>query len=715
MLGKKDKVRQISSAHHGSSHCMATRKKKSVGEVQTGPDGLWITVRAIGRAHGVASIDFTFLRSWIGPRGQAAFVDAIVKLSRRYVAAQNTYSVRCVLQFWQALGARRGWSAPSRRMSSAALVAQLSDLRGEFYAARAAVGVALTTITNQWTSFVRFIPCLVQTGAINFVESKLAAISAPPRALIIADREHAANSPVCLNNAPKTLNSAQNSYNDNLFESISIVDGSAEYLDRYQEKLGKAVNTILRCAVKDFEEFVAQRERGLAEISRFDVGSLHELKAHRRGGFSRENWGHLLNQERYEKGLRIALGICVFDMGGIPRQRRKFDVKSSKASILDGSSRIWDFVSSFGKNELLPYLGIMSSKQAAVCILILLIEHPILNPVALYRARIERDRHGGTYISSDGLVGKGGIRFSVEKLRAGEEKSVELSPLAQRVLVKVFEWTEPVRTRMIQEGRRKDANHLWIGISSLDYRLKAFSEKAFLNALGASEAWRSVRGAGMVTRATNFGERHAELAPWREKLTYKNLRMNSGVLKFLEADGDLVVAARIFGHRSVKTTLGHYVPNALRIALFERQVRRHQNRLIVQAFSDHERLLEVSDFSTVEDLHLFLSGSADEAAEAQVPRRVYKAASPGAGLILCKDPDALAVAMLYRDRLESASATFLDRPDLRTGVAPRFWRDFVDTLTAPLPPALIEITDLVECALARKTVIISRIRLPEIR
>jgi hypothetical protein len=70
--------------------------------------------------------------------------------------------------------------------------------------------------------------------------------------------------------------------------------------------------------------------------------------------------------------------------------------------------------------------------------------------------------------------------------------------------------------------------------------------------------------------------------------------MNSGVLKFLEADGDLVVAARIFGHRSVKTTLGHYVPNALRIALFERQVRRHQNRLIVQAFSDHERLLEVS-------------------------------------------------------------------------------------------------------------------------
>jgi len=108
-----------------------------------------------------------------------------------------------------------------------------------------------------------------------------------------------------------------------------------------------------------------------------------------------------------------------------------------------------------------------------------------------------------------------------------------------------------------------------------------------------------------------------------------------------------------------------------------------------------------------------------KAAEAQVPRRVYKAASPGAGLILCKDPDALAVAMLYRDRLESASATFLDRPDLRTGVAPRFWRDFVDNgteaLTAPLPPALIEITDLVECALARKTVIISRIRLPEIR
>jgi hypothetical protein len=74
---------------------------------------------------------------------------------------------------------------------------------------------------------------------------------------------------------------------------------------------------------------------------------------------------------------------------------------------------------------------------------------------------------------------------------------------------------------------------------------------------------------------------------------------------------------------------------------------------------------------------------------------VYKAASPGAGLILCKDPDALAVAMLTGIAWKR-SATFLDRPDLRTGVAPRFWRDFVDALTAPLPPALIEITDLVE-------------------
>lgn len=693
---------------------MASRRKICAGEVYKGPNSLLITVRAIGRTAGVTTIDFTFLRSWIGPRGQDAFVDAIVKHSRRYTAAQCTYAVRCVLQFWQTLGAAKRWPAPNRRISSDALIAQISDLRGEFYSTRAAAGAALTTITNQWGSFVRFLPCLVQSGAINFIESQSSAISAPPRALIIADRENAANSSVCLNNAPKSLNAAQNSYNDNLFESISIVDGSAEYLSRYQDKLGKAVNTILRCAVTDFEELVAQRQQGLIEIGRFDVTSLRELKAHRRGGFCRENWGHLLNKQRYKQGLRIALGISVHDMGGIPRKRRHFDSRSGKTSIEEGSNKIWDFVSAFGKNELLPYLGIMSTKQAAVCMVILVIEHPILNPVALYRARIERDRHGGSYISSEGLVGKGGIRLSVEKLRAGEEKSVELSPLAQRVLVKVFEWTEPVRTRMIREGRMKDANYLWVGISSLDYRLKAFSEKAFLNALGASEAWRSVRGTGNVNRATNFGERHAELAPWKEKLTYKHLRMNSGVLKFLEADGDLVAAARIFGHRSVKTTLGHYIPNALRIALFERQVRRHQNRLIVQASSDHERLLEVSDFSTVEELHLFLSGSASEPTEPQAPRGADRIASPGTGLILCKDPDALAVAMLYRDRLERASATFLNRPDLRTGVAPRFWRDFVDALIAPLPPALIEITDLVECALVRKNAISSLIRLPEV-
>jgi hypothetical protein len=77
--------------------------------------------------------------------------------------------------------------------------------------------------------------------------------------------------------------------------------------------------------------------------------------------------------------------------------------------------------------------------------------------------------------------------------------------------VKVFEWTEPVHTSDDPGRRRKDANHLWIGISSLRLPFESLSEKAFLNALGASEAWRSVRGAGMVT-GQRTGERHAELA-----------------------------------------------------------------------------------------------------------------------------------------------------------------------------------------------------------
>lgn len=691
---------------------MASRKKSADS---TGQQRLVICVRAVGRKNGVVNIDFSFIRHWLGPCAQKRFAEAITKHAREYSAAQTTYAVRKVLRFWHTLCAERGWAAPNSRTCSESLALQISELRGEFYLSRARSGCAVTTITNEWSAFLRFLPILVACGAIGSVEARAAAFAAPSKRLVIADREAAANSVRRLSNAPKSLNSARDSFNDNLLEPVSIIDGSTDYLSRYQQRLGGAIGSILRCAVKDFEGFELARQVGLEMIRQTTKREIVNLSFQTPKSTTRKMWSQFISENPNES-LRLALGIVVHEMQGAPQLRVETDRVTKRSKYADGSSACWDLVATYGKDDLLPYLGILSGRVAAVCLAILIIEHPVLNPTSLYRAKVERIGNGGSYITSDGLSGKPGTRLSVVKLRAGTEKSASLSPLSQRVLARVFEWSEPLRKRLRAEGRFEEANCLWIGIGLGGNEVKAFGESTLRRALANTEKSRNL-GIGeraVANRKQVFMERHPELARWRRKISFKSLRMSSGVLKFLESDGDITEAARIFGHRDVDTTLGHYIPNALRIALFERQIRRHQNRLITQTEIDAGQLLRATDFSCIEDLHQFLSSNGASAGRVADPVVSVVGTTNDSGLIIYRDPDALAVAMLYGDLLENASAKFLDHPDARSGIAPRFWKDFIDRITAPLPAAMGDLTELVSAALARKGAIGNGVKLPEI-
>lgn len=436
---------------------MAKRKKTKGSPDKKrggGTSKLLLRVANAGRKSGFTTVDFTFLLDWLGRQGAERFLRAIELYGRRYVAAQCTYSVRAVLKFWHQLGASQGWPLPSS-LSPADLLRQLSQLRREFYSAQTAQGKALSTTTNNWDHFLRLTTTLVASKAIKNVEPKSAAIAAPARCLVVADRQTAANAAVAMSNAPRTLNAAMDSYNDNLLEPISIIDGSQTYLNNYQKSLGAAVNEIRRCALKDFEVLEAKREIGKEEIARFDQDLVSQFRSDSRYRYTDRSSGRqLLGPYGSKVSLGTVLGIVHYEMGGIPKPRRSYGSKQN-SNIAEGSHPHWIHVAWFGKNELLPYLGIMSSMQAAVCMVLLILEHPSLNPTALYRAKIERPRSGGAFITSSGLLNGGKVRFDVEKLRAGEEKSAELSPLAQRVLAKVVEWTDPVRAEMRAQGTRQ--------------------------------------------------------------------------------------------------------------------------------------------------------------------------------------------------------------------------------------------------------------------
>jgi hypothetical protein len=83
-------------------------------------------------------------------------------------------------------------------------------------------------------------------------------------------------------------------------------------------------------------------------------------------------------------------------------------------------------------------------------------------------------------------------------------------------------------------------------------------------------------------------------------------------------------------------------------------------------------------------------------------------------LVISNDPEALAVAMLYRDALDKATPTFLNRPDSLTGVTPKFWMDFIDAVMAPLPLSMSDLSNLVKKALLKKEAMSAMVVLPEV-
>jgi hypothetical protein len=341
--------------------------------------------------------------------------------------------------------------------------------------------------------------------------------------------------------------------------------------------------------------------------------------------------------------------------------------------------------------------------------LLIMLEHPNINATSLIRAKLEDDNGRVILLSPTGETDGAQTRITVNKPRALDEKSVRLSPIAEQVINFVLDWTRLARDELKVQGRLKEAKQLWVGINRSNFNLLAFSHSAALYALKLD----SSRGFGVKkikSRSDPFVARHACLEPWASKITFKALRVNSGVLTYLKTGGDLVATARIFGHKHINTTISNYVPKPLRLAMYERQIRRHQNSLIISSINDENILLKVSDFKTKEDLHAFLVSQPitkiDVAVEYCMQAQegsasIGKQAGVNDRVIIYDDADALAVAILYREHLRNAPPDYTDKPDKITGVAPRFWMRLVDALMEPLPLAMENIRAIMQKAKGR--------------
>ncbi|MCO2768711.1 hypothetical protein FA292_29285 [Pseudomonas aeruginosa] len=132
-------------------------------------------------------------------------------------------------------------------------------------------------------------------------------------------------------------------------------------------------------------------------------------------------------------------------------------------------------------------------------------------------------------------------------------------------------------------------------------------------------------------------------------------------------------------------------------------------------------MLKVSDFRTIEQLHEFLKSANNYLFESELEKQISLTSESSiidtstlSRLVVANDPEALAVAMLYRDALDKATSAFINRRDSITGITPRFWMDFIDAVMAPLPIAMSDLSNLVKRARLKKVVMSTVVVLPEV-
>lgn len=188
----------------------------------------------------------------------------------------------------------------------------------------------------------------------------------PPKKEIFSSREQAVSAVGA--RGPKNFNHEGDSYNEDLYERISLVRTDSEYLLKYTNRLQVALDTIKSCALEDFRELVAKRIEGKRLLKHACSEFLDPLSDKKSSARCIDpiTGLHMLDPKaEHPKLLANLLYVVDREMAGVPKVNIGFS-SDGKEQITNSGNPHWRFVCSYGKNNLLPYLGIMNSCSLAI-------------------------------------------------------------------------------------------------------------------------------------------------------------------------------------------------------------------------------------------------------------------------------------------------------------------------------------------------------------
>ncbi len=476
--------------------------------------------------------------------------------------------------------------------------------------------------------------------------------------------------------------------------SISVARTDAEYLDEIRDSLSEKRRVLRRALLEWWFQIKEHYEYGEKLIKNTDLDNLlTQLKAAPAFGNT---------EKRIRDNSRFVNGRTESSLGNLLSLMHHFYGSVCKASYFKVSTlylpchaAIWlppsvpksvsTITSTFDRINWM--LGSLSHMDISVCTALLTMSNPSFTPNSLIFAKIY-DKHGMPHLELDNAA----LHFKVEKPRAKKMNDSELDDISYDIISTIIRMTSRYRPG-IQESHPAVGSLLF-----LCRRPRAHDSHGAPNADQAQRKLRGFTGAGAGEDNiySYFPEIEAVLP--RGTISLSRIRATEGVLEWFK-HGSVKSMSRKLGNTE-RVSLNYYIPRALLAAWNTRLIRRFQNLWLAVAAANENFLLSVTDFHTLEDLHLFLADMLHQhpAKSSPLGRELHErfAVQVGQEELHNSNSGSLAVSIslgsltylyLYQEAVLGAGVgvTELDYPDPISGLSPRYFLDLAQLLRHQLP------------------------------
>lgn len=507
---------------------------------------------------------------------------------------------------------------------------------------------------------------------------------------------------------------------------ISLSRTDAAYLDYVRGELTRR-RTALREALLGYWESLRSHvlwgEKARAEVDTTALKRALEekrLSLGRGSGIARDPAGLLRPDD--PKGLANLIAYISTEFGRVPtknefansqflpmviRRDSHFAIASCPElvwTVPDKSKRVPQESSyPIPRNELLGFsmmrlrwlLGFISSADIAVMSALLIMDHPRFTPEAVTQARLV-NRKGKRYFQTT----DSGNVFEVHKHRAHAIKDEHLTDLGVDIIN--FAATLFAATRNdLQKSGNPLADRLFIQVSYPTFKPRApahFLCGSFLSGAKLPSRAKIPTGDEGSRWLGDFSPALREAGLIRRTISLRKIRNTEGVLEWFRTQNLSAVANKL-GNKT-RTVIEHYIPRTLLLAWNTRLARRFQNLWISVAAANEPYLLEVTDFSSLSELHTFLADMLNQhpartsplAWELHQRHAAHTSSKPisldstNAKLSVSVSKESLAALYLYHDAAlrRGASEGTLDKADAN-GCSPRHFIDLSTLLRNRLP------------------------------